>query len=90
MLIPSTRTPDCDACGGPPAKWIASLAMVLCTVCERAGTRHPEREPVLVGEVLAGAAAAARTTAPARPYSAVLLALRRSGGAARGGNARGT
>lgn len=52
MLIPSARTRDCDACGGPHAKWVAILAMLLCTVCERRGTHHPEREPVLVGEVL--------------------------------------
>lgn len=56
--------------------------MALCAVCERAGTHHPEREPVLVGEVLAGAAGvlarAGHTAAPARPYSAVLLALWRS------------
>ncbi|MCJ0868869.1 hypothetical protein [Streptomyces sp. AP-93] len=82
MLIPSARAADCDACGGPRAKWVASLAMALCTVCEQAGTRHPEREPVLVGEVLAGAAdalaRAGRAAAPARPYSAVLLALWRS------------
>ncbi|MCX4779568.1 hypothetical protein [Streptomyces sp. NBC_01264] len=52
MLIPSARTSDCDACGGPHAKWVASLAMALCGACEREGTLHPEREPVLVGEVL--------------------------------------
>ncbi|MET9851385.1 hypothetical protein ABZY57_00245 [Streptomyces sp. NPDC006450] len=56
--------------------------MALCTVCERAGTHHPEREPVLVGEVLAGAAdalaRACSTAPPARPYSAFLLALWRS------------
>lgn len=81
MLIPSVRTADCDACGGLHAKWVASLAMALCTVCERAGAYRPEREPVLLGEVLAGAAdalaRAGRTAAPAR-YSAVLLALWRS------------
>ncbi len=56
--------------------------MALCTVCERADTHHPEREPVLVGEVLAGAAdalaQAGSIAAPARPYSAVLLALWRN------------
>ncbi|MFJ7267184.1 hypothetical protein ACIQV3_11050 [Streptomyces sp. NPDC099050] len=52
MLIPSARARDCDACGGPHAKRVATLAMLLCTVCEREGTHHPEREPVLVGEVL--------------------------------------
>ncbi|MFE9562679.1 hypothetical protein ACFYM0_16415 [Streptomyces sp. NPDC006487] len=79
MLIPSARTADCDACGGSHARWVASLAMALCTVCERAGTSQPEREPVLVGEVLAGVAdalaRAGRAAASARPYSAVLLAL---------------
>lgn len=82
MLIPSVRAADCDACGGPRAKWVASLAMALCAVCEWAGTHHPEREPVLVGEVLAGAADAlahaGSLEAPARPYSAVLLALWRN------------
>lgn len=82
MIIPSARSSDCDACGGPRAKWVGSLEMALCAVCERAGTCHPEREPVLVGEVLAGAAdALARTggtATQARPYSAVLLALWRS------------
>ncbi|WP_327305789.1 hypothetical protein OG730_21615 [Streptomyces sp. NBC_01298] len=52
VLIPSARTRDCDACGGPHAKWVPSLTMALCSVCEREGTHHPEREPVLVGEVL--------------------------------------
>ncbi|MFE4262972.1 hypothetical protein [Streptomyces sp. NPDC056883] len=85
MLIPSARTPDCAACGGPHATWAASLAMVLCTACARASAHHPEREPVLVGKVLADAADAAdalahtaRTTTPSHPYSAVLLALWRA------------
>ncbi|MFD6885922.1 hypothetical protein [Streptomyces sp. NPDC059957] len=82
MLIPSVRAVDCDACGGPRARWVASLAMALCTVCERAEAHHPEREPVLVGEVLADAADAlahaGSIAAPARPYSAVLLALWRN------------
>ncbi|MER5759192.1 hypothetical protein [Streptomyces sp. NPDC002082] len=82
MLIPSTRTPDCAACGGPHATRVVSLATVLCTACARAGTHDPEREPVLVGQVLADAADTlahtARTTTPAHPYSAVLLALWRA------------
>ncbi|WP_407838284.1 hypothetical protein ACE1OC_20940 [Streptomyces sp. DSM 116496] len=85
MLIPSARTTDCAACGGPHATWAVSLASVLCTACERASTHHPEREPVLVGQVLADAADAAdalahtgRATTPAHPYSAVLLALWRA------------
>ncbi|MDD9377456.1 hypothetical protein M8Z33_12470 [Streptomyces sp. ZAF1911] len=88
MLIPSARTPDCAACGGPHATWVVSLVMILCRACARASTHHPEREPVLVGQVLAEAADAAdalahtartaRTTTPAHPYSAVLLALWRA------------
>ncbi|MGW8762426.1 hypothetical protein ACWGN5_07995 [Streptomyces sp. NPDC055815] len=30
--------------------------MALCAECERAGAAHPVREPVLVGDVLAGLA----------------------------------
>ncbi|MFE4635413.1 hypothetical protein ACFRJ1_18845 [Streptomyces sp. NPDC056773] len=55
MLIPSVRASDCDACGGPHPKWVGSLAMALCALCEREGAHHPERDPVLLGEVLAGA-----------------------------------
>ncbi|WP_302169023.1 hypothetical protein [Streptomyces sp. TBY4] len=29
--------------------------MALCAPCEREGAHHPERDPVLLGEVLAGA-----------------------------------
>ncbi|MGW5396299.1 hypothetical protein [Streptomyces sp. NPDC003952] len=96
MLIPSSRASDCDdaragchACGGPRARRVVGLAAVLCAECEWASTPHPEREPVLVGKVLADAAEAladaaeapARTTpttAPPDPYSAVLLALWRA------------
>ncbi|WP_409470986.1 DUF6083 domain-containing protein [Streptomyces sp. HC307] len=53
----------CDACDDPRARWIASLGMALCTACEEAGSGHPSREPVLVGEVLA-------TTAEALAYAA--------------------
>ncbi|MFD5142400.1 hypothetical protein [Streptomyces sp. NPDC058401] len=89
MLIPSSRASHyddtrggCHACGGPRARWVVSLARVLCAECERASTHHPEREPVLVGKVLADAADALAhttpTTTPAHPYSAVLLALWRA------------
>ncbi|MFJ4922145.1 DUF6083 domain-containing protein [Streptomyces sp. NPDC088725] len=45
----------CDACEGPNAGWIASRSRTLCPTCERAGPGHRDREPVLVGDVLAAA-----------------------------------
>lgn len=58
MTISSARNSFCDACGGPHARWTASLDLSLCAACELAGVGHPDREPVLVGEVLAGTAEA--------------------------------
>ncbi|MEV7674272.1 hypothetical protein ACWDNT_08910 [Streptomyces sp. NPDC000963] len=42
--------------------------MALCPECERTGTDRPAREPVLVGDVLAGLAGAlTRADAPTLP-----------------------
>ncbi|MBT2472957.1 hypothetical protein J7E97_35195 [Streptomyces sp. ISL-66] len=84
MTISSTRNSFCDACGGPHARWTASLGLSLCAACERAGVGHPDREPVLVGEVLAGTAEAlARAARAAGSTTLVRVAGRsdRSGGA---------
>ncbi|MFE1546714.1 hypothetical protein [Streptomyces sp. NPDC058718] len=55
--------------------------MALCGSCERAGEEHPAREPVLVGDVLAGLTEAVTHAAgsgrPAPIGSPVLLALQR-------------
>lgn len=47
----------CDACGVPRGRWRAVLGMRLCGPCERTGGSRPGREPVLLAEVLAAAAA---------------------------------
>ncbi|MGV9687678.1 hypothetical protein ACWDUX_00930 [Streptomyces sp. NPDC003444] len=52
------RSAECDFCGAPYGAWVASLGMALCPDCERAGTDQPARDPVLVGDVLAGLAGA--------------------------------
>ncbi|WP_063992034.1 MULTISPECIES: DUF6083 domain-containing protein [unclassified Streptomyces] len=38
----------------PYATWVASLGMALCAECEGTGASPPARDPVLVGDVLAG------------------------------------
>ncbi|MFJ2935334.1 DUF6083 domain-containing protein [Streptomyces sp. NPDC087219] len=48
------RNDECDSCGAPYGTWVPSLGMVLCPQCEGAGAAHPVRDPVLVGDVLAG------------------------------------
>ncbi|MFE0640490.1 hypothetical protein ACFW2Y_02505 [Streptomyces sp. NPDC058877] len=53
-MVTGRRSEECDSCGAPYGTWVASLRMVLCPECEWAGATHPAREPVLVGDVLAG------------------------------------
>ncbi|MFF3839676.1 DUF6083 domain-containing protein [Streptomyces sp. NPDC001930] len=48
------RNDECDSCGVPYGTWVPSLGMVLCPQCEGADAAHPARDPVLVGDVLAG------------------------------------
>jgi len=55
-MVAGRRREECDSCGVPYGTWVASLRMTLCAECERAGAAHPVREPVLVGDVLAGLA----------------------------------
>ncbi|MFI9113320.1 DUF6083 domain-containing protein [Streptomyces venezuelae] len=54
------RSDECDSCGTPYGTWVPSLGMALCRGCERAGAGQAARDPVLVGEVLAGLVDAAR------------------------------
>ncbi|MGW4705357.1 hypothetical protein [Streptomyces sp. NPDC004285] len=56
-MVAGRRSEECDSCGAPYGTWVPSLRMSLCAECERAGAAHPVREPVLVGDVLAGLAA---------------------------------
>ncbi|MBD0710286.1 MULTISPECIES: hypothetical protein [unclassified Streptomyces] len=58
----------CDSCGAPYGLWVASLGMVLCPECEGADADHPAREPVLVGDVLAGLVAAVGHGRPPPPF----------------------
>ncbi|MGW6686556.1 DUF6083 domain-containing protein [Streptomyces sp. NPDC054961] len=76
MTISSARTSFCDACGDPHARWTASLGLSLCTGCERAGVGHPDREPVLVGEVLAGTAEALARAARTAGSATLVRAVR--------------
>ncbi|MET9465368.1 DUF6083 domain-containing protein [Streptomyces sp. NPDC006544] len=78
MTISSTRTSFCDACGDPHARRNASIALSLCAGCERAGVGHPDREPVLVGEVLAGTAEALARAARAAGSATLVRADVRS------------
>ncbi|MFF8381207.1 DUF6083 domain-containing protein [Streptomyces sp. NPDC015661] len=55
-MVAGRRSEECDSCGAPYGTWVGSLRMALCAECERAGAAHPVREPVLVGDVLAGLA----------------------------------
>ncbi|WP_406060209.1 DUF6083 domain-containing protein [Streptomyces sp. NBC_01077] len=48
------RNDECDSCGAPYGTWVPSLGMALCSACEGTGSAHPARDPVLVGDVLAG------------------------------------
>lgn len=48
------RSDECDSCGAPYGTWVASLGMSLCAGCEGGGAGLPARDPVLVGDVLAG------------------------------------
>ncbi|MFE2282706.1 DUF6083 domain-containing protein [Streptomyces sp. NPDC059443] len=66
-----------------------SLGMSLCTHCERVGSARPDREPVLVGEILAGTAGvldhavrAARSATRARAVQAPRGTVCRTCGAA--------
>ncbi|MGW6395331.1 DUF6083 domain-containing protein [Streptomyces sp. NPDC055103] len=53
-MVSGRRCDECEACGAPYGIWVASLGMALCGSCEQAGSDRPAREPVLVGDVLAG------------------------------------
>ncbi|MFI0926076.1 DUF6083 domain-containing protein [Streptomyces sp. NPDC021012] len=53
-MVTGRRREECDSCGAPYGTWITSLRMALCAECERVGAAHPVRDPVLVGDVLAG------------------------------------
>ncbi len=77
-MVAGRRSDKCEACGAPYGRWIASLGMVFCGTCERAGSGHPVREPVLVGDVLAGMTAA--VTFAARSGKAVPEARNPSSG----------
>ncbi|MEU0399942.1 DUF6083 domain-containing protein [Streptomyces sp. NPDC006197] len=55
-MVAGRRSAECDSCGAPCGTWVASLGMALCAECERAGAAYPTRDPVLVGDVLAGLA----------------------------------
>ncbi|WP_242427809.1 DUF6083 domain-containing protein [Streptomyces sp. Root431] len=57
-MISGRWSDACEVCGAPYGSWIANLGMALCGTCERAGSDRPVREPVLVGDVLAGMTAA--------------------------------
>ncbi|GGU76304.1 hypothetical protein GCM10010275_08420 [Streptomyces litmocidini] len=75
-MVAGRRSAECDSCGTPYGTWVTSLGMTLCAECERTGAAHPERDPVLVGDVLAGlvevVAQGARVVAQrTRPGSAV-------------------
>ena len=48
------RNDECDSCGAPYGTWVPSLGMFLCPECEGAGSAQPARDPVRVGDVLAG------------------------------------
>ncbi|MFD3530994.1 DUF6083 domain-containing protein [Streptomyces sp. NPDC058664] len=50
------RSDVCDSCGAPYATWVASLGTALCPGCEGTGAGRSTRDPVLVGDVLAGLA----------------------------------
>nr|WSX50946.1 DUF6083 domain-containing protein [Streptomyces sp. NBC_00974] len=52
--------------------------MSLCAGCERAGIGHPDREPVLVGEVLAGTAEVLARAARAAGSATLVRAAVRS------------
>lgn len=67
-MVAGRRSAECDFCGARYGTWVASLGMALCPECERTGTDRPAREPVLVGDVLAGLAGAlTRADAPTLP-----------------------
>ncbi|WP_328943650.1 DUF6083 domain-containing protein [Streptomyces sp. NBC_00250] len=70
------RKGECDSCGAPYGTWVPSLGMALCSECEGAGSAHPARDPVLVGDVLAGLVDAAS------------FAVRGGGGGFSGGGVR--
>ncbi|MFB7025489.1 MULTISPECIES: hypothetical protein [unclassified Streptomyces] len=55
-MVAGRRSEECDFCGAPYGSWVASLGMALCSACERTGADRPAREPVLVGDILAGLA----------------------------------
>ncbi|CAM5507452.1 hypothetical protein SAVIM338S_03722 [Streptomyces avidinii] len=73
MTTSSTRKSFCEACGGPHARWTAGLELSLCAACEREGVGHPDREPVLVGEVLAATAEALALALAARAAGSTTL-----------------
>ncbi|MFD3567473.1 DUF6083 domain-containing protein [Streptomyces sp. NPDC058667] len=48
------RSDACDSCGAPYGTWVPSLGLALCPECEGPGAAAATRDPVLVGDVLAG------------------------------------
>ncbi|MCX4982166.1 DUF6083 domain-containing protein [Streptomyces sp. NBC_00572] len=72
------RSDACDSCGALYGTWIASLGMALCSLCEGTGAGQSARDPVLVGDVLAGLVDAAS------------FAVRAGGGGGGGGGVRDT
>ncbi|MFF4169806.1 DUF6083 domain-containing protein [Streptomyces sp. NPDC001744] len=85
-MVAGRWSAECDFCGAPYGTWVASLGMALCSECERTGADRPAREPVLVGDVLAGLADA--VSSASRPGSAVPDARGPSSTACRGCGAR--
>ncbi|MGW4722732.1 hypothetical protein [Streptomyces sp. NPDC004291] len=69
-MVPGRRSTECDFCGVPYGAWVASLGMALCPECERTGAERPAREPVLVGDVLAGLDGLGRLAGPDGPLGA--------------------
>ncbi|MFC8452766.1 DUF6083 domain-containing protein [Kitasatospora sp. NPDC057223] len=86
-----TALPPCESCGRQLTRWTAALGIASCTSCAPALTRRPDREPVSLGEALAGAFDEAARTHRGAPATTLVPAQRTTGSAALGtGSSRDT
>lgn len=73
--------PLCESCGGQLTRWTAVLGIASCTSCAPALTRRADREPVSLGEALAGAFDEAARTFHSASSASLVPAQRTTGSA---------
>ncbi len=81
-----TAPPVCESCGRQLTRWTAAIGVSCCTSCAPAVTRRPDREPVSLGEALAGAFDEAARAVRSAPHAPLVPAQRTTGSATAAGS----